>query len=263
MIILLFSQHRWPWLGGWADLGTPEGLQHLEEHLERRQGEQQLRERIAEVESEDGDEVFENGEYENEDNVNLGEVELALSPLSSLSKTLDSLSLRGNLDNLDNSQVNANTQNSTIIVSELEQQDNSSDIKVIQTVRQFCGLVAPLLADRLPEVVGDHQAAEWGLEILPHWLGLRRQVNNWRSDPAQRYETFKHCNPDKRFFQVCWSRLFSTGWQVGGGAAAGVGDGARAVGDAQGCPALSRAGQSVHERQSEKLRNYRGGIQFT
>ena len=56
-------------MGGWADLSTPEGLQHLEEHLERRQGEQQLRERIAEVESEDGDEVFENGEYENEDNV--------------------------------------------------------------------------------------------------------------------------------------------------------------------------------------------------
>ena len=54
-------------------------------------------------------------------------------------------------------------------------------------MEQFAGLVAPLLADRLPDVVGEQQAAEWGQELLPHWLGLRRAVNNWRSDPAGRY----------------------------------------------------------------------------
>ena len=184
LILTLTFFCRWPWLGGWADLRSLEGLQHLEEHLERRNREQQLRERMGEVEEEqdyDSDAVF-----QGEDNANMGEVELALSPLSLLSKNMDSLSLQGNLDN---SHTNEDT--STVFPTESEgteqDVDNSLGNQVVQAVERFSGLVVPLLADRLPEVVGEQQAADWGQELLPHWVGLRREVNNWRSDPAGRY----------------------------------------------------------------------------
>jgi len=181
----------WPWLGGWADLRSPEGLEHLEEHLERRHGEQQLRERMDEVEEQDNDNKVNSDEvFHGEDH--FAEVELALSPLSSLSKNLGSLSLQNNLDNLDSS--HANTNRSTILSSESEETehhqqeaDNSLGIQVVQAVNRFAARVAPLLADRLPEVVGEQQAADWGQELLHHWVGLRRKVNNWRSDPAGRY----------------------------------------------------------------------------
>ena len=81
-----------------------EGLQQLEEHFERMYGEQQLRERIREVEEEQdygNDGVNSDVVFHGEDNVHLGEVELALSPLSSLSKNMDGLSLQSNVDNLD------------------------------------------------------------------------------------------------------------------------------------------------------------------
>ena len=184
---------RWPWLGGWADLRSLEGLQHLEEHFERMYGEQQLRERIREVEEEQdygNDGVNSDVVFHGEDNVHLGEVELALSPLSSLSKNMDGLSLQSNVDNLDSSHAD-NANSNIILSSETEHQqqevDNSIGSQVVQAVERFSGLVAPLLADRLPEVVGEQQAADWGQQLLPHWVGLRREVNNWRSDPAGRY----------------------------------------------------------------------------
>ena len=165
-------------------------MHHLEEHLERRDREQQLKERLGEVEEQDyeNDVVSGDAVFDGEDIVNSGEIELALSPLSSLSKNLHCLSLQGTPHNLDNSQINANT--STMISSEETEQhemDNSLGNQVVQAVERFLGLVAPLLADRLPDVVGESQAGDWGQEILPHWVGLRRQVNNWRSDPAGRY----------------------------------------------------------------------------
>jgi len=183
----------WPWLSGWADLRSSEGLQHLEEHLERRYGEQQLRERMGEVEEQGNDNDGVNSDVVFHEEDHLVEVELALSPLSSLSKNLDGLSLQCSLDNLDSSHANANR--NTVFSSELgetehhqQEGDNSLSNQVVLAVKRFAGLVAPLLADKLPEVVGEQQAADWGQEILPHWVGLRREVNNWRSDPAGRYD---------------------------------------------------------------------------
>ena len=170
---------------------SPGGLEHLEEHLERRYGEQQLRERMGEVEEQGNDNDGENNDVVFHEEDHLGEVELALSPLSSLSKNLDGLSLQSSLDNLDSSHANVNS--NTIFSSELEETDHQQEVdnslgnQVVQAVERFAGLVAPLLADRLPEVVGEQQAADWGQELLPHWVGLRREVNNWRSDPAGRY----------------------------------------------------------------------------
>ena len=136
--------------------------------MERRYGEQQLRERMGEGEEQGNDNEGENNDVVFHEEDHLGEVELALSPLSSLSKNLDGLSLQSSLDNLDSSHANVNS--NTIFSSELEETDhqqevdNSLGIQVVQAVERFAGLVAPLLADRLPEVVGEQQAADWGQE---------------------------------------------------------------------------------------------------
>ena len=54
-------------------------------------------------------------------------------------------------------------------------------------VAQFLHLTVPPLAESLPEGLGEGQVGEWGLGLVDHWLGLRRVVNNWRSDPGGRW----------------------------------------------------------------------------
>ena len=109
-----------------------------------------------------------------------------LSPLSSLANGLGGL----NLVNCNASLVNQTAINTTETTPPTVLAHSLSG-SVVSSLAQFCSVVVPTLCDSLPEldpaVLGQAELADWVGGVVSHWAVLRRQVNNWRSDPQDRY----------------------------------------------------------------------------
>ena len=162
----------WAWLGDWADLAAGPGLAGLEAHLQARQAEQGLRERMGEVE--------ELEELDNQVFQGLEEVEVATAPLSPLS------SLTSIMDNMNLERTGPATPMRPL---EVEEEVQVGEVRAaLAQVEAWVGRVVPVVADRVGEVMGEVEAVEVGEVLTPHWLSLRRTVNNWRSDPCRRWQ---------------------------------------------------------------------------
>jgi len=235
----------WPWLGGYIDLASKEGLEILESYLgERNEEVRQEMERLRIIELDDGvlesTVGFVDGGGDNDDvfKDDLAELELAvklpsstpaktsdwnryrdigqdndsyseagqditadsngnitfendesdittdvLSPLSSLASGLGGLNLVN--DNPNTSLANPSMTTPPTVLA------HSLSGTVLNTLSQFCSVVVTTLCDNLsesdPAMMAESELADWVGGVVSHWAVLRRQVNNWRSDPQSRY----------------------------------------------------------------------------
>jgi len=237
----------WPWLGGYMDLGSKEGMEMLENYLVERNKqvrEEVERRRFRELEDgvlestvgflngDDPDDVFKDDMAELElalklpsstpaklsdwnryrdpgknndsysetgldnsadsngnitdhedDNDSRSKTPELLSPLSSLASGLGGLNLLG-----DNQNTTVTTNTLTTPPAALA---HSLSGQVLNTLSQFCSVVVTILCDNLPEsdpgMMVETELCEWVGGVVSHWAVLRRQVNNWRSDPQGRY----------------------------------------------------------------------------
>ena len=218
----------WPWLGEYADLTSHHGLALLENHLEEkfrsareivdRENEDDL---VEELEATiflgdsgrgriEDDLVFGNGELEFvskassftplikvenwsrletksvDDNRFSDNNNQPLSPLSSIMTGLHSL----NLDNQKPEKVDN-------ILSLSGEQSSSTDTRqrvvmggeVRRSVEQFVVLVVQRLAESFHCQMTEEEVKDWVEPVTSHWTQLRRQVNNWRSDPQARWSS--------------------------------------------------------------------------
>ena len=107
-----------------------------------------------------------------------------LSPLSSLMTGLGNLSLAADSAPVNTSEVSAPSCPAS------EQPPPSSE--VTRRLGQFCSTMVALLADSVPttEAAVSWEVAagwDWVAPLASHWAVVRRQVNNWRSDPGGRW----------------------------------------------------------------------------
>ena len=60
---------------------------------------------------------------------------------------------------------------------------------VMRTLEQFVSAAVTLLVDSVPDtdLMTPERDLDWVRPLASHWSVLRRQVNNWRSDPANRW----------------------------------------------------------------------------
>jgi len=107
-----------------------------------------------------------------------------LSPLSSLTSGLDNLTLMN--DNHDASMINNN-----FTTTPLSKPFQTSSEIVKNSLAQFCTIMVTNICESVPDVdpefLSDTELADWIGGVISHWAVLRRQVNNWRSDPQQRF----------------------------------------------------------------------------
>ena len=107
-----------------------------------------------------------------------------LSPLSSLMTGLGNLSLAADSAPATTTKVTAPSCPAS------EQPQLSSE--VTRRLGQFCSTMVALLADSVPttEAAVSWEVArgwDWVAPLASHWAVVRRQVNNWRSDPGGRW----------------------------------------------------------------------------
>ena len=107
-----------------------------------------------------------------------------LSPLSSLMTGLGNLSLAADSAPATTTEVTAASCPAS------EQPQLSSE--VTRRLGQFCSTMVALLADSVPttEAAVSWEVArgwDWVAPLASHWAVVRRQVNNWRSDPGGRW----------------------------------------------------------------------------
>ena len=112
-----------------------------------------------------------------------------LSPLSSLMNGLDSLKLDNQKPESENDVILCLNQDETwtyIPRPSSSLQSSAVPSEVRRSLEQFVCEVVSRLAESLPgEELTD--LTEWLLPVTSHWTQLRRQVNNWRSDPQGRW----------------------------------------------------------------------------
>ena len=115
-------------------------------------------------------------------------VQEPLSPLSSLMSGFDNMNLApGSRD----SGV-GQRQELTSLTTPPTKLHHPLSNEVMRTMEQFVSAAVTLLVDSVPDTdpgcvecwPGD---LDWLTPLASHWSVLRRQVNNWRSDPAQRW----------------------------------------------------------------------------
>ena len=111
-----------------------------------------------------------------------------LSPVSSLMNEFGSL----NLDNQHSQRPTQEVNNLNIsqslanLTSPPTRLQSSVSEDVTRTLEQFVVQVVGRLAESLPSLEVEEVTA-WVSPVLNHWAQLRRQVNNWRSDPLARW----------------------------------------------------------------------------
>ena len=200
----------WPTLGGYHDLTSPAALQLLDTKLDQRAQEARDREERAR-QAELLDCSIEEGQGDSELELvcstparpgstqsSLEEVfnrlnctkpsrpaSEPLSPLSELAAGLSGLQLSG-------SSVAASPASlpvPALLTSPPQDPLAARAGPVLAALEQFANSVAPLLADCLPatDEAGRAELGEWLAGPAHHWAALRRQVNNWRSDPRGRW----------------------------------------------------------------------------
>jgi len=234
----------WPWLGGYVDLASREGLEVLEGFLGERNRQVRVEmEKMRFRELEDG--VLDStvglvdgaGDTEDVFSDELGELELAVNLASSTpAKTSDWSRYResGQDDESHSEAAHDNTRDSNGNVTASDDSDHTPEVlsplsslasglgglnlvsentntsvvtnnqttpptvlahslsgNVMNTLTQFCSVVVTTLCDNLPEsdpaMMAESELADWVGGVVSHWAVLRRQVNNWRSDPQSRY----------------------------------------------------------------------------
>jgi len=235
----------WPWLGGYVDLASKEGMVMLESYLVERTKQIRMeteKNRFRELEDgvlestvgnmDDGpDDVFKddlvelelavnlpsstpakknewnryrdpsksndsfdedcmnnsadsNGNITDHGNESANKTPELLSPLSSLATDMGGLNLLSANPNSNMTSNNTLTTPPTVLAHSLSG-------NVINTLSQFCSVVVTLLCENLaesdPGLMAEQELCEWVRGVVSHWAVLRRQVNNWRSDPQDRY----------------------------------------------------------------------------
>ena len=112
-----------------------------------------------------------------------------LSPLSSLMSGFDNLNLAPDRHHQDAGDRHSRELASLTTPPTKLQHSLSND--VMRTMEQFVSAAVTLLVDSVPDTdlltldgAGD---LDWVRPLASHWSVLRRQVNNWRSDPANRW----------------------------------------------------------------------------
>ena len=112
-----------------------------------------------------------------------------LSPLSSLMSGFDNMNLASGSNHQDSrDRQSQELANLTTPPTKLQ---HSLSNDVMRTMEQFVSSAVTLLVDSVPDT--EHVSPEcagdldWVRPLASHWSVLRRQVNNWRSDPLNRW----------------------------------------------------------------------------
>ena len=115
-----------------------------------------------------------------------------LSPLSCLMSGINSINLTSDhgTDNVSN--MSTLLSNITTPPSRVK---HSLSSEVMRVMEQFVTTCVSLITDNVTHSDTDPLEQDWLTPLLSHWSVLRRRVNNWRSDPLERWSGLE------------WSRL--------------------------------------------------------
>ena len=110
-----------------------------------------------------------------------------LSPLSSLMSGFDNMNIGS--DNIHLDSGDSRSQELANLTTPPTKLQHSLSNDVMRTLEQFVSAAVTLLVDSVPDtdLMTPECDLDWVRPLASHWSVLRRQVNNWRSDPANRW----------------------------------------------------------------------------
>jgi len=109
------------------------------------------------------------------------------SPVSALTNNLGTLNLVKDGGAQASIQEEEATEQSLETIQQQRCRERRPSMEVKELVEHFSVIFSHALVDSLPGSPTDPEIQEWGARVLPHWENLRRQVNNMRSDPSDRW----------------------------------------------------------------------------